>query len=560
MMKYTYSLHIAFISFLMLLGCSDRLEPEGSIENTIDSNKEEIEQLGEEIFERDSISVVERKKELIIKFYDKIGYKMIDRVLTDRVYKSSPENKIVLKSISLNEFNSKLKNGTESEKNVKLYVKSLVKYRDMLFLDLAKDSIYKGLDNILKSRFYIDTIVGKERISNELYIKLNDEIKANIDTLKNDIEELDLKGNQKPLENLVKEENGITIPDEGKNKFKKLIEFIKKQGLLFLILLLVSIILNILQYIFYKKKRRQLNSKLSKATEKLASIKTKPENKSDDVFKPKPSKLSDHIVKNKIENAYETMHKTLLHNYHRNCVEDQEVTYNTLLSDTIASARSERFTSEQELTSYISKQIQKHRALLESDIQECVSQDVAIQQIHARITTEDFLPTINTAIIPESEVRAKVQLLRQNLINELPLTTTQEVLSGIINDFKQSIETHLHKMLQENLVFYFPFADVRGALSDEKKSKTKARDSALQLSLSPDNVTQATFHLLLDQEQMMQAGIMSYDSLLLPICELKPENFNSSGTRIEEIGTQGGTMTLEDGKWRVKDKLPIKIV
>ncbi|SNR42824.1 hypothetical protein [Dokdonia pacifica] len=559
-MKYTYSLHIAFISFLMLLGCSDRLEPEGSIENTIDSNKEEIEQLGEEIFERDSISVVERKKELIIKFYDKIGYKMIDRVLTDRVYKSSPENKIVLKSISLNEFNSKLKNGTESEKNVKLYVKSLVKYRDMLFLDLAKDSIYKGLDNILKSRFYIDTIVGKERISNELYIKLNDEIKANIDTLKNDIEELDLKGNQKPLENLVKEENGITIPDEGKNKFKKLIEFIKKQGLLFLILLLVSIILNILQYIFYKKKRRQLNSKLSKATEKLASIKTKPENKSDDVFKPKPSKLSDHIVKNKIENAYETMHKTLLHNYHRNCVEDQEVTYNTLLSDTIASARSERFTSEQELTSYISKQIQKHRALLESDIQECVSQDVAIQQIHARITTEDFLPTINTAIIPESEVRAKVQLLRQNLINELPLTTTQEVLSGIINDFKQSIETHLHKMLQENLVFYFPFADVRGALSDEKKSKTKARDSALQLSLSPDNVTQATFHLLLDQEQMMQAGIMSYDSLLLPICELKPENFNSSGTRIEEIGTQGGTMTLEDGKWRVKDKLPIKIV
>ncbi|WP_299762450.1 hypothetical protein [uncultured Dokdonia sp.] len=559
-MKYTYSLYVVFISFLMLLGCSDRLEPEGSIENTIDSNKEEIEQLGEEIFERDSISVVERKKELIIKFYDKIGYKMIDRVLTDRVYKSSPENKIVLKSISLNEFNSKLKNGTESEKNVKLYVKSLVKYRDMLFLDLAKDSIYKGLDNILKSRFYIDTIVGKERISNELYIKLNDEIKANIDTLKNDIEELDLKGNQKPLENLVKEENGITIPDEGKNKFKKLIEFIKKQGLLFLILLLVNIILNILQYIFYKKKRRQLNSKLSKATEKLASIKTKPENKSDDVFKPKPSKLSDHIVKNKIENAYETMHKTLLYNYHRDCVEDQEVTYNTLLSDTIAAARSERFTSEQELTSYISKQIQKHRALLEIDIQECVSQDMAIQQIHTRITTEDFLPTINTAIIPESEVRAKVQLLRQNLINELPLTTTQEVLSGIINDFKKSIETHLHKMLQENLVFYFPFADVRGALSDEKKSKTKARDSALQLSLSSDNITQATFHLLLDQEQMMQAGIMSYDSLLLPICELKPENFNSSGTRIEEIGTQGGTMTLEDGKWRVKEKLSIKIV
>ncbi len=82
----------------------------------------------------------------------------------------------------------------------------------------------------------------------------------------------------------------------------------------------------------------------------------------------------------------------------------------------------------------------------------------------------------------------------------------------------------------------------------------------MQLSLSPDDITKATFHLLLDQEQMMQAGIMSYDSLLLPICELKPENFNSTGTRIEEIGTQGGTMILEDGKWRVKDKLPIKIV
>jgi hypothetical protein len=58
---------------------------------------------------------------------------------------------------------------------------------------------------------------------------------------------------------------------------------------------------------------------------------------------------------------------------------------------------------------------------------------------------------------------------------------------------------------------------------------------------------------------MMQAGIMSYDSFLIPICELTSDNFNSTGTTIEQIGLDG-TMELENGIWKVKNKLPIKVI
>jgi hypothetical protein len=58
---------------------------------------------------------------------------------------------------------------------------------------------------------------------------------------------------------------------------------------------------------------------------------------------------------------------------------------------------------------------------------------------------------------------------------------------------------------------------------------------------------------------MMQAGIMSYDSFIVPICELKSEDFNSTGTKIEQTGDDG-SMELEDGYWKVKNKLPIKVI
>jgi 23S rRNA A2030 N6-methylase RlmJ len=52
---------------------------------------------------------------------------------------------------------------------------------------------------------------------------------------------------------------------------------------------------------------------------------------------------------------------------------------------------------------------------------------------------------------------------------------------------------------------------------------------------------------------------MSYDSFLVPICELKSEDFNSTGTKIEQTGDDG-SMELEDGYLKVKNKLPIKVI
>ncbi|MGB3150427.1 MAG: hypothetical protein WBB27_07160, partial [Maribacter sp.] len=116
----------------------------------------------------------------------------------------------------------------------------------------------------------------------------------------------------------------------------------------------------------------------------------------------------------------------------------------------------------------------------------------------------------------------------------------------------------IEKMITENSQFYFPFADAQGVLYDDKKSREIERDSAIKLTLEPTDKTRATFQLLYEYSDMMQAGIQSYDILLLPICDLKSEDFDRNGTKISQNG-RNGEMVLDDGKWKLHTKLAIKI-
>ena len=95
----------------------------------------------------------------------------------------------------------------------------------------------------------------------------------------------------------------------------------------------------------------------------------------------------------------------------------------------------------------------------------------------------------------------------------------------IIDEVEENIIQVLHKMIEDGLVYYFPFADRNGALEDERKTKLIERDSAIKLSINPEDLSKAKFTLLYDKDDMMKAGIMSYDSLLVPICELLNKHF-----------------------------------
>ena len=144
-------------------------------------------------------------------------------------------------------------------------------------------------------------------------------------------------------------------------------------------------------------------------------------------------------------------------------------------------------------------------------------------------------------------------------ITSLKQTNNLKELTLIIDQVKEKINTLLKQLELQNSVFYFPFADAKGELDHLKKCKEKQRDSAIILTLDPANLTRASYKLLYNKIDMMQAAIMSYDSLLIPICELKSENFNSAGTQIIQIGPDG-VMNLENNQWIVSQKLSIKVI
>ena len=148
--------------------------------------------------------------------------------------------------------------------------------------------------------------------------------------------------------------------------------------------------------------------------------------------------------------------------------------------------------------------------------------------------------------------------MKERFKEELPKVISINELEVNINALESSITLAIEKMVKENSQLYFPYTDAQGILLDTKKSKDKERDSAILLIVDPLNGTQANFRLLYEYSEMMQAGIQSYDILLLPICDLKSENFNRNGTTITQNGPDG-KMKLENGMWKVQTKLSIKI-
>jgi len=491
---------------------------------------------------------IEKKSLVIEKLFNAIAFKTIDWIERDRVEYSPDKKRPELIGIPLNNYENILVNV-----NTKGYARRFIEIRDSITSNVNNSNfnVKEELQDFLVSKFYKNNILNETsknlNIDKSEYIKNLEKVDSSVTTLIDDA--IDSYYEIK-METPYVEVGGKEItPNE--NSFLK---FLKEYVWWLLGILLISLLLNLFQFLKPKKAKKR-----TKETFDTANNERQKEGYDNNSFQPKTTKLNDSEVKRTIEQDYEELQQSLTRLYHKDCLAEVSLKFKNLKIDTITEAESSSFYNKSELQEFIIKKISQDRLTLDYELRKYVAKNDAKQEIDNRITIQNFIPDINTNIVQEEDVANKLSQLKQITISELPNVIKMANLNTTINALERDIKVALQKMVQDNSIFYFAFADSSGTLQDAKKKKQIERDSAIKLSINTDDVNKATFRLLLEKDDMMQAGIMSYDSFLIPICELTSDNFNSTGTTIVQIG-EDGTMELENGTWKVKNKLPIKVI
>lgn|GEM_PF-3869923 len=533
---------------LLLLGCVQS-EKEARFENELNVSKPII-------IENSDDQIFSKSKNQIIAFYDEIGYEIIDLILIKRVYEQNPEKRTKLENLPLDSFSNRLVK--EDEKKVKLYTDTLVRFKNNLISSIKKNTVgsrFKEVnDSLLTSPFFLETLLAGKK-HDTIYADLVNTIKRRQSeveiTIKNNLErinkEVHKKGRDFQNVDVIKKPKQI---DEGQS----ISNFLINHKWWLFGLLIGSLLLNLFQYFLSRKKKSIPKRALPRKNEDKYNI-----SYNDPLFQANPSTLNKSEIKKIIEQVYVQLRHSLSNIYHSDCVATISLKFDNLKSDTISEASSKFFRSEEELLRFLTSKIESHKSILSNELENCVPKEIAQQEIDKATASQNFMQRINTNIVSEKEILNKIQQFKTMVISELSNVILKPQLTNILGKLNNDITMALQKMVQDNLVYYFAFADTNGTLNDSKKTKTIERDSAIQLSVNPEDITKATFRLLLEKDDMMQAGIMSYDSFLIPICQLTSENFNSTGTKIEQIGPDG-TMELENGIWKVKNKLPIKVI
>ncbi len=496
----------------------------------------------------------EEKLVLVENLFDSIAFTTIDWILTDRVKYETPNVKPNLKELRLGSYKDVINNS-----KVIMFIDSMIAHRDRTILEAEKTEIKlkPAVNEFLKSDLYKKKILKTNSdslklndISEEVYLKNLKKVDTKVNKLiEKVIIEFDKK--EKSIAKLKKKKEDL------KDEHGGIMAFFKDKVWWLLGVLIISILLNIYQYITGRKKSKTKENSIS-------NKQAEPERennylKASAVITP-PSKLRPSKVEDIITAEYDNLMQLFQRNYHRDCTDSISGKMNSLKEDVLEVANSKSFNAKEDVLEFIEPKRKTHHATLIDELKNCIAKDNLQPHLMNVIGVQDFIRKVNTEIISEDEIQTKIKQHVETFISEFNRTTIGKTqLDAEIVKLKEDIWGTLQKMVQDGLIYYFPFADTDGILKDDKKTKEIGRDSAIHLVINPDDLSTATFTLLYEQNEMMRAGIMSYDSFLIPICELKGEDFNSVGTKIEQIGPDG-TMELEDGHWKVKNKLPIKVV
>ncbi|MHA7056776.1 hypothetical protein ACWGOQ_0006120 [Aquimarina sp. M1] len=483
--------------------------------------------------------VTEVNKELIEKLFDSIGYRSIYLVLKDRVYESDTTEADKIKGLKLDDFSSELR--WDGEKRVKSFVEEFIKIKQN-YLDYeytSEQEFKKEINSFTASNFFKDSIITLKKENDKRYLKLKSEIQQDIELATNNFKVLEINPDRlDTLPTLIPEEKKQPESTQGFGTI------IKDYSAILLIILIISLVLNILLGIlFFRIKKR------STVTDTTIS----------DISETTTNTISIREIERITKEQYTKWINTLSSTYTNDCVSSIRNKLDIFKSKLLLDAASNQFFAKDELQIFIEQRLKNDTITFETQLKKCNDRQQAKEKVEQEIQSQSFIPILDSEAISTEEIHIITDRSKRNLINELPITINDDELLNSISEIKQHIELEIAKRIRDNLRVYFPFADDQGTLSDDKKSKIKERDSAIQLIIDPNDTSRGTFSLLYDYPDMMQAGIQSYDVFLLPICNLSSENFNRTGTTIEQIG-EDGEMQLEGNQWKVIKKLTIKII
>lgn len=345
-----------------------------------------------------------------------------------------------------------------------------------------------------------------------------------------------------------------------------------------LVLLIVSIAVNIFQWIRQKIKDRQSKKLEEEQVEESRQddvVEKAFDNELDTIEEtetkqhavetvpveeePKPKKLSSEKVGLLIKDKYTKHVQSVKSNYHQDCLEiitsEGEEEYTIKIKE----LTKKEYENEQEVFNALKPLLNQHKAFLKKQLDNCVSREQVKLRIQERINVERFLQSINTKLLSNDDIKSQIEIAFQNAFVDLPPTYTKSELEDKIIEIGSGISKALKKKETEKLTCYYPFSDTKGVLHENKKSSQETKESAIKLMIDPDNLKKARFTLVYDNKPVMKAGIMTYDKILMPICSIQKEGFNRMGTRIVQNGGDG-VMEFENGAWKVKEKLLIKVL
>ncbi|MFD2586128.1 hypothetical protein ACFSQJ_04260 [Croceitalea marina] len=541
-MKGIFNFFIAIVGVLFIISCSN--EPEVT---TVEV-KPGFEAFKDSLYKNYKADVIKKNKTLLNTLFDSVAYRSVDLVLTDRAYESKPNEAPKLKGIKLGEMKSKIKGSSKNDSAIRKYIDEFVKLRkSFLKKNLSTKSVFVNETNeIVKSEMYLQNIL-KDKAEDSLYIKLTNRVEGFIKTSQEKFEII-IPKNTWLKKHDTSIENKFKTYQQSKNELVKDSDSIlKNNNILLLVLLAISLLTNLLLGTLW------LRNRTKKTNVQESDVILEKEQASVPITSLTPLEVSDYVSQ-----AFKKLQAHFATNHHPDCVVtqiDALKSYELVISE---KSKSQQFKEIHELEQFVSPLIKKHEIQIGQKLAQILDKHSARQQFGRQLDIENFVLKYASSIISEEEIRSKVLTLKKRFYDEMPNVISKSDLEMDVQNLRESIVMAIEKMIAENSQLYFPYADTQGILYDDKKSKEKERDSAIKLTLDPKNKTCATFQLLYEYSDMMLAGIQSYDILLLPICDLKSEDFDRNGTKISQNG-RDGEMILDDGKWILKTKLAIKI-
>ncbi|WP_254514208.1 hypothetical protein [Aquimarina sp. EL_43] len=506
--------------------------------------------------EKEKSQVLKENKQLIYTLFDSISYKSLDLIMRDRAFKNNSEAIPDLRDVTLDSIHLQFNSFDQSDKNIdslQNYTKRFIKLRNQYSVSVfySNEQFGDSLNTILKTNLISKSVI-KHKGNEVPYIELINKIQRYIEFTKDSFKIIENRSEQLQNKNN-KSANLLDTVLEEENREKSTSNFesvIKKYNWMLLIILIISLVLNgLLAFLFFRVKRKSNKNK------DLAHIDDAP-NTSEMNQKLIDIQKIETIINRRCQNYISRLN----HQYNKDCVSSLSNTWKFLKKELLQEIRSNQFSDTDKLQKFLDHELENRVINLEEKLRTCNDKDNAERKIKQEIVAQNFiLEYVSYNAVSPEKISNIVDHSVRNLIQELPDTITNHDLSNKIEDVKKHILNSINKTIRENLILYFPFTDDKGQLSDDKKSKIKKRDSALQLIMDPNDSSKATFRLLYDYSDMMQAGIQSYDIFLLPICNLTSENFNRTGSEIKQIG-EDGQMQLVANQWEVVKKIMIKII